>query len=327
MYTVVLAALITVPASALIYCTIAVLLIASPSKKNSTSSMDRQAFEDLRVDGKELPQLENFVARDGKTLSYRLYPCQSKLKVVLLHGSGGHSRYFMPLAGFISSIGLAQVYAPDLRGHGLAPERRGDINYIDQLEDDLSDFVDMIKRDNPNSKIIIGGHSSGGGLAIRFAGSQYGQKADAYLLISPWLKYNAPTARSDGGGWAQPYTGRIIGLTMLNKVGIHWFNGLTVVDFNLPKDARDGTETLSYSYRLNTGFAPRDYEQDLRAISQPLLVIVGASDEVFNANQFEKVFSQFDMAQVRLVQKLTHLGVVVSPAVRPIIQEWLEAIG
>ena len=43
--------------------------------------------------------------------------------------------------------------------------------------------------------LIMGGHSSGGGLAIRFAGSQYGQKANAYLLMSPFLKYNAPTTR------------------------------------------------------------------------------------------------------------------------------------
>jgi hypothetical protein len=44
----------------------------------------------------------------------------------------------------------------------------------------------------------------------------------------------------------------------LNNVGILWFNHLTVIDFNLPEEARNGTDTLAYSQRLKTGFAPRD---------------------------------------------------------------------
>ena len=35
--------------------------------------------------------------------------------MILLHGSGWHSQYFLPLAEFISSEGLAQVYTPDFR--------------------------------------------------------------------------------------------------------------------------------------------------------------------------------------------------------------------
>jgi alpha-beta hydrolase superfamily lysophospholipase len=107
--------------------------------------------------------------------------------------------------------------------------------------------------------MIVGGHSSGGGLALRFAGSEYGQQAAAYLLLAPYLQYNAPTARPNSGGWARPYTPRIAGLTMLNNVGIRWFNHLTTIDFNMPEKARNGTETLAYSFRLNTGFAPRNF--------------------------------------------------------------------
>ena len=77
--------------------------------------------------------------------------------------------------------------------------------------------------------------------------------------MSPFMKYNAPTTRLNSGGFAKPYTGRIIGLVMLNNVGIRWFNYLTAIEFNMPEKARDGTETLSYSYRLTTAYAPHDY--------------------------------------------------------------------
>jgi alpha-beta hydrolase superfamily lysophospholipase len=94
--------------------------------------------------------------------------------LILLHGSGWRSSYLLPLAEFVSSENLAHVYTPDLRRHGLNPARRGDIDYVAQLEDDVADLITVIKRKHPNTAVIVGGHSSGGGLALRFAGDQFG---------------------------------------------------------------------------------------------------------------------------------------------------------
>lgn len=311
---------------AVIYFAIAAVLIITGKPKKITPEQGGLDFKELFVDYKSVPQLKTFAARDGTQLAYRHYPAQSDKVIILLHGSGSHSRYLLPLAEFISSEGLAQVYTPDLRGHGSTPKRRGDVDYVGQLDDDLADFITMIRRDNPKAMIIVGGHSSGGGLAIRFAGSKYGRQADAYMLLSPYLRYNAPTIRPNSGGWAQPYTRRIIGLILLNNVGIRWFNGLTVIDFSMPKKARDGTETLSYTYRLNTSYAPNDYKKDLRAITQPLLVVVGSADEAFYADQFEPVISQLTKGRVKLLPGVTHMGAVVSPKVRPVVKEWLKGL-
>jgi alpha-beta hydrolase superfamily lysophospholipase len=313
--------------SVVIYLAIASFLIISDRQRKPAHRRDRLAFNELVFDYKGLPELNTFPTRDRSRLPYRYYPAESKKALILLHGSGWHSQYFLPLAEFVSSANLAKVYTPDLRGHGSTPDRRGDIDYTDQLVDDLEDLVALVRRDNPDSLVIIGGHSSGGGLALRFAESQYGQQVEAYMLLSPWLQYNAPTIRPNGGGWALPHIRRIIGLTMLNNVGIHWFNHLPVINFDMPEEARDGTETLSYSYRLNTGYAPRNYKKALRAITQPLLVVVGTSDEIFFADQFEPAISQYTEVKVRLVTGLTHMGVVVNPAVHPVIKDWLEAIG
>ena len=312
--------------SAVIYFSIATVLILVGKRKTASPDEGGLAFNELFFDYASLPEPKSFTARDRTKLAYRHYPADSEKIVILLHGSGWHSQYFLPLAEFISSQGLAQVYTLDLRGHGRAPERRGDVDYIGQLEDDLADFISMIRKDKPNTMLIIGGHSSGGGLAIRFAGSRYGKQADAYMLLSPFLKYNAPTTRSNAGGWAQAHVLRIAGLTMLNNVGIHWFDYLTVIEFKMPKKARDGTETLSYSHRLNAAYAPRNYKKDLREISQPLLVVAGSGDEAFIADQFEPVISQYTAVQVKLPPELTHMGVVVGPQVRPVVKEWLEGL-
>ena len=319
--------LINIFISAAIYFGIAALFIIAGKRKKPSTNEHSLSFKELFFDYTNLPQLEVFTARDGKQLMYRHYAAQSDKVIILLHGSGWHSQYFLPLAEFLSSEGLAQVFTPDLRGHGPIPERRGDVDYIGQFEDDLVDLIAIIRRDNPKAMLILGGHSSGGGLAIRFGGGRYGSQADAYMLFSPFLKYNAPTMHPKAGGWAHAHFWRIAGLTMLNNVGIHWFDHLTAIEFNMPKEARDGTETLSYSHRLNTAYAPRNYKKDLRAIKQPLLVVVGVSDEAFIADQFEPVISHYTTAQVKLLPDLTHMGVVVRPEVRPAIKAWLECLG
>ena len=145
--------------------------------------------------------------------------------------------------------------------------------------------------------------------------------------MSPFLKYNAPTARINSGGFAKPYTGRIIGLVMLNNVGIRWLNYLTVMEFNMPEKARDGTETLSYSYRLTTAYAPHDYEKDLSTITQPLLVVAGTKDETMIYCQYEPVISQYTTVQIKILQGVSHMGLVVCSEVRPVIREWLEGLG
>lgn len=310
--------------SIVIQFSIATVLILFGKGKKRTSEDGGLNFSELFFDYTNLPELQTFTASDGKELAYRHYPAQSDKVLILLHGSGYHSRYLLPLAEFISAEGLAQVYTPDLRGHGYTPARRGDIDYIDQLEDDLADLITIVRNDNPDAKLIVGGHSSGGGLVIRFAGGQFGQQADAYVLLSPFLKYNAPTMRPNSGGWAYAYSGRIAGLTMLNNMGIHWFDHLAAIEFSMPKEARDGTETLSYSHRLNTGYAPRNYKKDLSAIVQPLLVVAGTKDEAFIAEQFEPVISQYAAVQVELLPDITHMGVVVGSEIRPVIKDWLE---
>lgn len=229
----------------------------------------------------EAAPLRSVQARDGYEIQFRRYETTASdgPLLVLVHGPAWHGLQFDHLARELR--GKADVVVPDLRGHGTAPGRRGDIDYIGQLEDDLADLIESQRK--PGQSVILGGHSSGGGLAIRFAGGPHGKMIDGAVLLAPFLQQGAPPTPSNFGGLAHVAQRRVLGLSFLNTVRIRAFNDLPVIAFNFPQQLLDGpwgdTVTSRYSYRLNAGIAPRwDYLADVAALP-PFLLLAGSRDE------------------------------------------------
>ncbi|MFI0472671.1 alpha/beta hydrolase [Halomonas sp. HMF6819] len=276
----------------------------------------------------EIPLRDAFEARDETRLWYRHYPSESDTALILVHGSGTDSKYLSFFAQTLAESGIATVYTPDMRGHGLSPVKRGDIDYIEQLEDDLADFISHVRTVNDRLEtVVVGGHSSGGGLAVRFAGGNHGDLASAYLLLAPYLGHDAPTVRENAGGWAAPNLSRIIPISMLNGLGITLFNGVHVLQFDLPSDYRDGSETLSYSYRLMTGFGTSDFRTDLGAVEVPLLLVAGSEDEALVASEFEGTVKPLvPQAIVETVNGASHLGLVVDEEAIDIVRRWVRRL-
>lgn len=272
----------------------------------------------------DLPPLQPYRARDGAQLGFRRWDSgrEGAPLVVLVHGSGWHGAQFAGLGAALAERGLGDVLAPDLRGHGAAPERRGDVDYIGQFEDDLADLI--LDQALPGQQVVMLGHSSGGGLVIRFAGGVRGEGLAGAILLAPFVQYDAPTARPESGGWARVLTRRVIGLTMLNAVGIRAPNALPVIQFRFPAAVLEGplghTATRAYSYRLNTGFAPRrDWRADIAALP-PFLLVVGAQDEAFVAEAFAPTFAALtDRGRYEMVGG-GHLGVVDHPRTLELVE-------
>ncbi|MEX0729820.1 MAG: alpha/beta hydrolase [Aquisalimonadaceae bacterium] len=276
----------------------------------------------------EIPSRAPFEARDGTRLWYRHYPSESDTALILVHGSATDSKYLSSFAKALAESGVATVYTPDVRGHGPSPARRGDIDYIEQLEDDLADLILHVKAtDNDLARVVIGGHSSGGGLAVRFAGGAHNHLAAAFMLIAPYLGHDAPTVRDDSGGWAEPNLFKIIPISILNRLGITFFNNAQVLQFDLPPEYRHGSETLSYSYRLMTGFNPSDFRADLGAVNEPLILIAGSEDEALVTAQFESTVRPFvPHAVIKQVDGASHLDLVVDDEAIEIVRKWLEEL-
>lgn len=320
--------------SAAIYLVIATALVLSqfpsPPPAGKTLDFSTLSGQSGNTDGSkyEAAPLEFYQARDGARLGFRRYEAAINETaegtgeaapaplLVFIHGSGWHGAAYDGLARELAATGRLTVLLPDLRGHGPDPESRGDIAYIGQFEDDIADLIALQRK--PGQKLFIGGHSSGGGLAVRYAGGDHGSGLDGAVLVAPFLKHDSPATRPASGGWAKPLTRRIIGLSMLNSVGITALNGMTAIQFRFPQEVLEGpqgsTATPAYSFRLNTSFAPRaDYLADIAALP-PFLLIAGQDDEAFIAEAYEPTMRPVNpKGHYLLVENRSHLGIVNAP--------------
>jgi non-heme chloroperoxidase len=285
-----------------------VLAFDAPAKPRPLASIS-EPFAD--IDFSDLPAVQTYAARDGTKLGYRVYQGGGAQVVVLIHGSSDDGTGMHPLAKALRDAG-ASVYVPVIRGHGDFG-RHGDIDYVGQLEDDLADFVAVLRPRHPDAGISLIGFSSGGGFVLRVISTADEKLFSRFIMISPALPQSAPTVRPDTGGWVAVAKPRIIALVMLNRLGVHWFNGLPIVAFATSPKARNLTGV--YSFRLAVDFgAPPDYLAALGRSTKPAALLIGGSDELFFPDRFAPLLlpARPDL-QITTVPGVGHIGMTVTP--------------
>lgn len=265
------------------------------------------------VDRSGMPGIDRFHARDGTELGYRHYPAHAPAGgqiAILVHGSSGSSIAVHALAKGLAARGV-EVYAPDIRGHG-ASGTRGDIGYTGQLEDDLADLVGEIRKANPTEPLTLLGHSSGGGFALRVAGSPIQNLFARTVLLAPYLGYDAPSSRQEAGGWASPDIPRFLALSVLRRLGIVCCESLPTIAFAVGANT-SAILASTYSYRLMRNFgSSNNYRDDLAAAGKPVTLFAGAADELMFPDKYGDAVGQ--RVPVKLIDGVNHMGIVSYPA-------------
>ena len=273
------------------------------------------------VDYSNLPSLKTYKGGDATDLYYREYEAvggPTKGSAVLVHGSSADSTSLHPMAQALAKAGF-RVFALDVRGHG-SSGRKGQIDYIGQLEFDLEAFVKSVRPPSPSTLV---GFSSGGGFVLRIAGSQRQSSFQSFLLLSPFLGSQSPSQRPNSGGWVSVGMPRLLGILFLNSVGIKSFNSLPVTRFALSEEAKTFL-TPEYGYNLTINFAPnREFMNDIRASNGRVAILAGKEDEAFFTDAFEAIVQRSGKSwPVTLLPGIGHIPLTLDPnALDAIVRE------
>jgi len=298
-------------------------------KSSQSTNIDPEAIKEIGFEQVYKAEPYYFIARDKKKIFAYKFPKKSDNTIILIHGVASSGYLCNRTAGLLQEATQTEVFAIDLRGHGKSDGKNGDVDYINQYADDLADIINAIRKQKPKGKIIIAGHSMGGGVALNYAMQESKTKIDGYLLFAPLLGHNSPaiqqappTETDSIEPFMKIHIARIIGLKMFNEIDNHSHDSLPVLFFNLPENI----PSRKYTHRANMSMAPENYKVGLKSLNAPALILIGGNDEAFNAGRMKKAVTENSQAQVQIIEGVTHNGIRHNPQAYEFIKKWFSEL-
>jgi alpha-beta hydrolase superfamily lysophospholipase len=117
-------------------------------------------------------------------LGYRQWDAPgAKAVLLLVHGLGGHTGRWEPLADYFARRGIAS-YALALRGFGDTPSIKGHVDSINTYLRDIESLAAIIRKDYPQQKVFLLGESLGGLIGFLTA-IKKGHLFNGLICLSP----------------------------------------------------------------------------------------------------------------------------------------------
>lgn len=219
-----------------------------------------------------------FMSSDRTSLTAHVWqPAMTPKGVVaIIHGYGHHTACFEELAVHLCDAGFT-VCGFDQRGHGLSPGKRGHIDSFATFVNDTHCFLSTVREDMPDSPLFLLGHSLGGLLLGHYVVSHRPEVA-GLIFSSALLKI--PDRVSPMLVRIGDILSTLTPWLPVEKVDYRWVSrDATVLEAVMGDplrhkgmmNARTGAEIVR---------AVQDFQRNLHAISDPLLIFHGTSDRL-----------------------------------------------
>lgn len=226
----------------------------------------------------KIHQTFNLVSNDGTVLRGHFwkpvgYPVAT---ICLVHGIGEHAGRYDDWARRFCKQGI-MVYAVDYRGHGASEGKRGHVNSIAELMDDINVLVRRCKRNWGEIPGFIYGHSMGGTLVLNFLNDRR-QDFSGGIISSPWLELARPPSEM------MQKLGRLANVVVpgwLLSTGIK-SNQMTSIPREIEETDKDPLMHSRISVRLFNELTQSSLElmRERGTIQIPLLLFHGERDPV-----------------------------------------------
>jgi alpha-beta hydrolase superfamily lysophospholipase len=129
---------------------------------------------------------EHVQMKDGTGLFLRSWRVDSPYVLLLMHGLGGHSDWYIDMGNKIAARNI-NVYVMDHRGFGRSTGDRGHINAYRTFVEDIAALIETIRARHEQVPIFILGHSMGGIFAT-YVAAAYAQMLSGVIFLNPWVR-------------------------------------------------------------------------------------------------------------------------------------------
>jgi acylglycerol lipase len=212
--------------------------------------------------------------------------------IIAVHGLAEHIGRYKNVVNYLVPRGYA-IYGLDHRGHGKSQGIKGYVDRFDDYITDLKIFYDMVRKEQPDKKIFMLGHSLGGLIAVDYA-IKYQAELAGLIASAPLLKIGASVSP------ATVFMAKIIsalapkmGVTTLDASAISKDKAVVDAYVNDPlvyrgkTSARLGVEMIKITTKI---------PEMIPTITLPLLVMYGTEDRLCDPEGskmlYEKASSQ-----------------------------------
>ncbi len=229
-----------------------------------------------------------FSGNDGLNIFYRTWPAEpERARLVIAHGLGEHSGRYGNVVERLAPLGVS-MWAPDHRGHGQSPGKRGHITAFEQYVLDLKILLDTASQDRPTgSKVFLLGHSMGGLIALCFA-ERFPEAIDGLVVSSPALGLVVDV----------PAVKNVLGRAMSSIwPGLSMSNGLDATRISHDAEVVDAYQKDPLVHdrvtaRWFTEFmgAMETINQRASAVQMPTLMQIAGEDALVNAQSSQAFF-------------------------------------
>jgi len=129
---------------------------------------------------------------DGVKIFFRYWQAHDPQApvLVLLHGLGAHTGWFIDMGNSLNARGLT-VYMDDHRGFGRSEGPRGHVRDATIYPRDIAEFLNEVQKRQPGAPLFLLGHSMGGIFAtyVAVADGAGGQsRLRGLILVNPWIQ-------------------------------------------------------------------------------------------------------------------------------------------
>ncbi len=129
---------------------------------------------------------------DGCDIFLRSWVTDSPDVLLILHGLGAHSGWFIDMGNTLAACGMT-VYEMDHRGFGRSGGLPGHIDDYHTYIDDINCIVKTIRERHPEAVIHLLGHSMGAIIASHYA-AKHQSELTSVLFLNPWVQDSSQTS-------------------------------------------------------------------------------------------------------------------------------------